>query len=885
MLPTRCLPLLPGLLILLLAGGPACTPRQETGATTPAGPRVLDERLTLRLFAGNPQIVTPIGIAVDSLDRLFVLESHTHLPPAGYRGPKGDVVKVFTDRDGDGQPEKTAVFAEGFREGLALAFSPAGHLYLVTSRAVWQLLDGNGDGVSERRVKVLELAEPRQVYAHAALLGITFSPDGWMYVSRGNTGSAAWKLVGTDSSRLSGYGDGGNIVRARPDGTRLEEVATGFWNPVDLKFDRYGRLLACDNDPDSRGPNRLLHVVPGGDYGYQSRYGGSGIHPYLAWNGELPGTLPYAVGLGEAPSGLLDAGTAALPADYQGQLLSSIWEESRIVRVKFSQQGVSVTGQAEVLVEGGEGFRPVAFATDRKGAIYFTDWVLRDYPNHGKGRIWKLAARPDAQVVQPRPLYAPFPFDPTGKPQQDWYADNGPALLKGLRSADPFLRHVAVMALAQPARRRMALKAVSDSSSAVRLGALLALRRCAYREAEPVLARLLADPDDQVRQTALRWAGQAGFTGLRGRLDQSLSAGPVTPALFGTYLETVRHLDPEQVKAYRERSEVYAKAIKRSLPPRFIERFLADPSRPAALRALAVRHLEHPEMHQALITRLLGSAKDTALRLALVRVLAAVPEPAVAGQLLQLAAAPSNPAVLRAEALLALAGQPGDASERVTALLYDARLDVQIEAARYLRGRAGNEAVREALHRKYAALQGQRAAPLGEQIALALADEGKQTVAMQRPASLDGWDAALAAGGDAERGRRVFYSAYATCAACHAVDGRGGDLGPDLSNVGRSKSRPQLIRSVLRPSAEVSPEYQGWYVKLKDGKVHQGRQIDVGDRQIELYVQGTGFVRFDKKRVAGYGMADRSLMPDGLQDRLSVHDLRDLIAFLAAKNR
>lgn len=267
---------------MLLAAGLACTPQKETRTPASAGPRVLDERLTLRLFAENPQIVTPIGIAVDSLDRLFVLESHTHLPPAGYQGPKGDVVKVFTDRDGDGQPEKTAVFAEGFREGLGLAFSPAGLLYVVTSRAVWQLLDGDGDGVSERRVRVLELAEPRQVYAHAALLGITFSPDGWMYVSRGNTGSAAWKLVGADSSRLSGYGDGGNIVRARPDGTRLEEVATGFWNPVDLKFDWYGRLLACNNDPDSRGPNRLLHVVPGGDYGYQSRYGGSGIHPYLA---------------------------------------------------------------------------------------------------------------------------------------------------------------------------------------------------------------------------------------------------------------------------------------------------------------------------------------------------------------------------------------------------------------------------------------------------------------------------------------------------------------------------------------------------------------------------------------------------------------------------
>lgn len=886
---TRLFRFLLGLTVaVLLTGSQACTPQKEARNPTPAGPRVLDERLALSLFAENPQIVTPIGIAIDSLNRIFVLESHTHLPPKDYPGPTGDVIKLFTDRNGDGRPEKTSVFARGFKEGLGLAFSPAGHLYVVTSRAVWQLRDGDGDGVSERQVKVLELAEPRQVYAHAALLGIAFSPDGWMYVSRGNTGSAAWQLVGTDSSRVGGYGDGGNIVRARPDGTRLEEVATGFWNPVDLKFDPYGRLLACDNDPDSRGPNRLLHVIPGGDYGYQSRYGGSGIHPYLAWNGELSGTLPYAVGLGEAPSGLLDAGTAALPVDYHGQLLSSIWEESRIVRIKLSPRGVSVGGQAEVLVEGGEGFRPVAFAADRKGAIYFTDWVLRDYPNHGKGRIWKLAARPDVAVEKPRPPYAPFLPDPAGDPLREMYAQNGltgEQLLNGLRSADPFLRQAAVTALARPVHHSLALKATGDPHPAVRLGASLALRQGAYREAEPVLARLLADPDAQVRQTALRWAGQAGFTGLRQRLDRALSAGPVTPALFETYLETVSHLAPDYVKTYRGRSEAYAKSIKRSLPPRFIEQFLADPSQPPALRALAVRHLEHPETHQPLLSRLLGSEKDTALRLALVRVLAAVPGPAAAEGLLQLAVAPSHPAVLRAEALLALSGGSVDVSDRVTALLDDAHPDVQLEAARYLRGRAGNGTTRQALHRKYEALQNQRAAPLGEQIALALADEGGKIAAPRRPASLDGWDTALAAGGDAERGQRVFYSAYATCAACHAMDGRGGDLGPDLSNVGWSKSRPQLVRSILRPSAEISPEYQGWYVRLKDGQIHQGRQIDVGDKEIELYVQGTGFVGFDKNRVAGYGMADKSLMPDGLQDRLSVHDLRDLVAFLEARNR
>jgi putative heme-binding domain-containing protein len=115
---------------------------------------------------------------------------------------------------------------------------------------------------------------------------------------------------------------------------------------------------------------------------------------------------------------------------------------------------------------------------------------------------------------------------------------------------------------------------------------------------------------------------------------------------------------------------------------------------------------------------------------------------------------------------------------------------------------------------------------------------------------------------------------------CHAVEGRGGDLGTELTNSGKSKTRTQLVHSILRPSGEVSPEYQGWYVRLKNGEVYQGRQIDVGDRGIELYTQGRGFVTFDKKDIEDYGMSEKSLMPEGLENQLTVSDLRDLIAFL-----
>ena len=102
---------------------------------------------------------------------------------------------------------------------------------------------------------------------------------------------AAYKLIGSDGTTLQGGGEGGNLFRCRPDGGCWSRVATGFWNPFGQGFDAFGRLFAVDDDPDSPGPCRLLHVVPGGDYGFRFRYGRKGTHPFQGWNGGLPGTL------------------------------------------------------------------------------------------------------------------------------------------------------------------------------------------------------------------------------------------------------------------------------------------------------------------------------------------------------------------------------------------------------------------------------------------------------------------------------------------------------------------------------------------------------------------------------------------------------------------
>src|SRR5205085_38321 len=110
-------------------------------------------------------------------------------------------------------------------------------------------------------------------YPHDGLSGLTFGPDGKMYFSLGENLGAAYTLTGSDGSAISGGGEGGSIFRCSADGSKLERVATGFWNTWGLGFDVFGRLFAVDNDPDSRPPCRLLHIVQNGDYGYRFKYG------------------------------------------------------------------------------------------------------------------------------------------------------------------------------------------------------------------------------------------------------------------------------------------------------------------------------------------------------------------------------------------------------------------------------------------------------------------------------------------------------------------------------------------------------------------------------------------------------------------------------------
>ena len=272
---------------------------------------------------------------------------------------------------------------------MGIAVHPDGSVYLATRNEILRLRDTKGDGKADE-VRRIAFLETKGDYPHNGLAGLAFDSQGNLYFGMGENIGFDYKLIGADGTTHKGGGEGGNIFWCTADGKKLRRVATGFWNPFGICRDIFGRLFAVDNDPDAMPPCRLVHVVEGGDYGYQFRYGRSGRHPFQAWDGQLPGTLPMVSGVGEAPCQVLSYESDGLPAKYRGSLLVASWADHRIERYALKERGASVAAERLPFVQGGKDFRPVGIAVAPDGSLFVSDWVKSDYTLHGKGAIWHV---------------------------------------------------------------------------------------------------------------------------------------------------------------------------------------------------------------------------------------------------------------------------------------------------------------------------------------------------------------------------------------------------------------------------------------------------------------------------------------------------------------
>ncbi|QDU75806.1 Cytochrome c [Bremerella volcania] len=134
--------------------------------------------------------------------------------------------------------------------------------------------------------------------------------------------------------------------------------------------------------------------------------------------------------------------------------------------------------------------------------------------------------------------------------------------------------------------------------------------------------------------------------------------------------------------------------------------------------------------------------------------------------------------------------------------------------------------------------------------------------------------------GNPIRGREVFFSTQATCSKCHRVADRGGQVGPNLSTIGRSRSRRDLLESILFPSATFARGFAPYIVATSDGKTHSGIILGEGTDQLRLGLDQEKSISLPNASIEAIRGSNSSIMPADIQKTLSERQLADLLAFL-----
>jgi putative heme-binding domain-containing protein len=136
--------------------------------------------------------------------------------------------------------------------------------------------------------------------------------------------------------------------------------------------------------------------------------------------------------------------------------------------------------------------------------------------------------------------------------------------------------------------------------------------------------------------------------------------------------------------------------------------------------------------------------------------------------------------------------------------------------------------------------------------------------------------------GNARNGREVFFSNKALCSRCHRVNGQGETIGPDLSMVGAIRQHHELVEAVVEPSASFVRSYRPVILATADGRTHTGVIASETSSEITLRTADFAELRIPRSEIETFKEADLSIMPAGVDQRLTRTELADLIAYLAS---
>ena len=152
----------------------------------------------------------------------------------------------------------------------------------------------------------------------------------------------------------------------------------------------------------------------------------------------------------------------------------------------------------------------------------------------------------------------------------------------------------------------------------------------------------------------------------------------------------------------------------------------------------------------------------------------------------------------------------------------------------------------------------------------------KRTISTDRERVISEFQSATKLAGDRVKGAAIFGK---TCSQCHAMQGRGNAVGPNLYSVA-SEPKETLLINILDPSRQVTPDYVSYTLTTSDGETLTGLITSESASSVTMRRPNIADLTVERHRIKALKADGKSLMPDGLEQGLTRQDVADLLEFI-----
>jgi putative heme-binding domain-containing protein len=134
-------------------------------------------------------------------------------------------------------------------------------------------------------------------------------------------------------------------------------------------------------------------------------------------------------------------------------------------------------------------------------------------------------------------------------------------------------------------------------------------------------------------------------------------------------------------------------------------------------------------------------------------------------------------------------------------------------------------------------------------------------------------------GGDPAKGEQVYNGDTAKCASCHKINGKGGEVGPDLTKQAE-RDLNAIYRDINEPSAVIHPDFVFYTVATKNGQIASGIVRAEGPDAIKVTDANAKTTIIPRSEIDDLRPGSASLMPVGLVGAIGEAKMKDLLAYL-----